>query len=136
MEFLVPIRLHIKVVVFLNRHDFILTVVNGNKEHSEWPEYICTCGSFYTTKPNNFSTNVISTVYQQLFCTKTRFSGPMIIGFDKLAICEKLLKGVLFHPYFINLEPICVFVFEIARFENDQWGYAGIGFKSSFLFQL
>ena len=136
MEFLVPIRLHMKVVVFLNGHDFILTVVKGNKEHSERPGYICTCESFYTTKLSNSSTNAISTVYQQLFRTKTKFLGPMIMGFDKPAICEKLLEGVLFRPYFIKLGSIRVFVFGIARSENVQWGYAGVGFKLSFLFQL
>jgi hypothetical protein len=136
MEFLVPICLHMKVVVLLNEHDFILTVVKGSKEHPERPGYICTCESFYTTEPSNSSTNAISTVYQQLFRTKTKFSGPMIMGFDKPAICEKLLEGVLFRPYFINLELIRVFVFGIARSENDQWGYAGIGFMSSFWFQL
>ncbi|CAG8447570.1 12954_t:CDS:2 [Funneliformis caledonium] len=92
----------------------------GNKEHSEQPGYICTCESFYTMEPSNSSNNVISTVYQQLFYTKTRFSGPMIMGFNKSAICKKLLEGVLFHLYFINLELIHVFVFRIARSENDQ----------------
>ncbi|PKK61647.1 hypothetical protein RhiirC2_791510 [Rhizophagus irregularis] len=106
IEFLVSICLHMKVVVFLNGHDFILTVVKGNKEYSEQPEYICTCEFFYTTEPNNSSTKVISTVYQQMFRTKTKFSGPIIIGFDKPAIYEKLLEGVLFHPYFINFEQI------------------------------
>ena len=136
IEFLVSIHLHMKVVAFLNGHDFILTVVKGNKEYSERPGYICTCESFYTTEPSNSSTKAISTVYQQMFRTKTKFSGPMIMGFDKPAIYEKLLEGVLFRPYFINLEQIRVFVFGIARSENDQWGYAGVGFKSSFLFQL
>ena len=46
------------------------------------------------------------------------------------------MEGVLFRPYFINLELIRVFVFGIARSENDQWGYAGMGFMSSFWFQL
>ena len=36
IEFLIPIRLHMKVVVFLNGRNFILTVMKGNKEHSEW----------------------------------------------------------------------------------------------------
>lgn len=112
--------------------DFILTVVKGNKEHSEQPGYLCICESFSTTEPSNSNTNVISTVYQQMFRTKTRFSGPMIMGFDKPAIYEKLLDGVLFRPYFINLELIHIFVFGITRSENDQWGYAGVGFKSSF----
>ncbi|PKB96579.1 hypothetical protein RhiirA5_470704 [Rhizophagus irregularis] len=136
IEFLVPIRLHMKVVTHLSEHDFILTVVKGNREHFEQPEYICTCESFYTTEPSISSSNAISTVYQQMFHTKTRFSGPMIMGFDKPDICKKLLEGVLFRPYFVNFELVRVFVFGIARSENDQWGYAGVGFKSSFLFYL
>src|SRR4051794_24268131 len=130
------IRLFMKVVVFLNGRDFILTVVKDNEKRSEQLGYLCTCKSFYTTEPCNSSTKAISTVYQQMFCTKTRFLGPMILGFDKPAIYEKLLEGVLFRPYFINLGLIRIFVFEIARSENDQWGYAGVEFKSSFLFQL
>ncbi|CAG8687776.1 17573_t:CDS:1, partial [Funneliformis caledonium] len=74
MEFLVPIRLHMKVVTHLSGHDFILTVVKGNREHFEQPGYICTCESFYTTEPSISSSNAISTVYQQMFHTKTRFS--------------------------------------------------------------
>ncbi|PKY33820.1 hypothetical protein RhiirB3_453052, partial [Rhizophagus irregularis] len=136
IKFLVPIRLHMKVVTHLSEHDFILTVVKGNREHFEQPEYICTCESFYTTEPSISSSNAISTVYQQMFHTKTRFSGPMIMGFDKPDICKKLLEGVLFRPYFVNFELVRVFVFGIARSENDQWGYAGVGFKSSFLFYL
>ena len=46
------------------------------------------------------------------------------------------MEGVLFRPYFINLESIRILVFGIVRSENDQWGYTKIGFKSSFLFQL
>ncbi|CAB4413916.1 unnamed protein product [Rhizophagus irregularis] len=63
IEFLVPIRLHMKVVALLNGHDFILTVVKGNKEYSEQSGYICTCESFYTTELSNSSTKSISTVY-------------------------------------------------------------------------
>src|ERR1051325_741863 len=96
MEFLVPICLHMKVVVLLNEHDFILTVVKGSKEHPERPGYICTCESFYTTEPSNSSTNAISTVYQQLFRTKTKFSGPMIMGFDKPAFVKNYWKEFYF----------------------------------------
>lgn len=136
MEFLVPIRLHMKIIAFLNENNFILTVVKGNKEHSEQPGYLCNCESFFTTEPSKSSTDAISTVYQKMFHTKTRFSGPMIMGFDKPAICEKLLEGISFRPYFINLELVRIFVFGIAKSENNQWGYAGIGYKSSFFFQL
>jgi hypothetical protein len=58
------------------------------------------------------------------------------MGFEKPAIYEKLLEGVLFRPYLIDLELVHVFVFEIAKSKNNEWGYAGVGFKSSFAFEL
>ncbi|RIA84227.1 hypothetical protein C1645_784549, partial [Glomus cerebriforme] len=108
----------------------------GNKENSECPGYLCDCGEFYTEEPSNSSTNAISTVYQKMFRNKTRFSGPQIMGFEKPAIYEKLLEGILFHPYFVDLELVHVFVFGIAKSKNNEWGYAGVVFKSSFAFQL
>jgi len=95
-----------KILTTLNEQDFIITVVKGNTEHSEQPGYFCTCGAFSTSEPSNSSSNVITTVYQQIFHTKTKFSGLMVMRFEKSDIYEKLLEGVLFCPYFINLELI------------------------------
>ncbi len=125
-----------KILTTLNEQDFIITVVKGNTEHSEQPGYFCTCGAFSTSEPSNSSSNAITTVYQQIFHTKTKFLKPMVMGFEKPDIYEKLLEGVLFRPYFINLELIRIFVFGIAKSKNSQWGCAGIRFKSSFAFQL
>jgi hypothetical protein len=82
--------------------------------------YLCDCGEFYTDEPSNSSTNAISTVYQKMFRNKTKFSGPLIMGFDKSAIYEKLLEEVPFCPYFVNLELVHVFVFGIAKSKNSQ----------------
>ena len=109
-----------KILTTLNEQDFIITVVKGNTEHSEQPGYFCTCGAFCTSESSNSSSNVIITVYQQIFHTKTKFLGPMIIGFEKSDIYKKLLEGILFHSYFINLELIQIFVFEIAKSKNNQ----------------
>ncbi|PKY62422.1 hypothetical protein RhiirA4_488864 [Rhizophagus irregularis] len=54
------------------------------------------------------------------------------MGFDKPDICKKLLEEVLFCPYFVNLELVRIFVFGIARSENNQWGYIRIKFRQSF----
>ncbi|CAG8604271.1 324_t:CDS:1 [Funneliformis caledonium] len=135
-EFVVLIRLHMKIMTFLKGYNFVITVVKGNKEYSECSGYLCDCGKFYTEEPSNSSTNAISTIYQKMFCNKTRFSSPQIMGFEKLAIYEKLLEGVLFRSYFVNLELVHVFVFGIAKSKNNEWRCAGVGFKSSFTFQL
>jgi hypothetical protein len=112
-EFLVPIRLHMKILTTLNEQDFIITVVKGNKEHSKQPGYFCTCDAFSTSEPSNSSSNAITTVYQQIFHTKTKFSGPMVMGFEKPDIYEKLLEDILFRPYFINLELIRILYLEL-----------------------
>ena len=125
-----------KILTTLNEQDFIITVVKGNTEHSEQPGYFCTCGAFSTSELSNSSSNAITTVYQQIFHTKTKFSGLMVMGFEKPDIYEKLLEGVLFRPYFINLELIRIFVFGIAKSKNSQWECASVRFKSSFVFQL
>ncbi|CAG8712835.1 6177_t:CDS:2 [Gigaspora margarita] len=104
-ESLIPICLHMRTMTLLNGYNFFLTVVKGNNEHSEQLGYLCNCNSFYTTEPSSSSTNAISTVYQQIFHNKTRFS-------------------------------VQIFVFGLARSNNNLLEYAGIGFKSSFLFQL
>ncbi|CAG8785920.1 20920_t:CDS:1 [Gigaspora margarita] len=123
-------------MTLLNRYNFFLTVVKGNNEHSKQPGYLCNCNSFYTTKPSSSSTNAIFMIYQQIFRTKTRFSGPLVMGFNKPDIYEKLLERVLFQLYFIDLKLVQIFVFGLAQSNNNLLGYADIGFKSSFLFQL
>ncbi|KAF0390476.1 Ubiquitin carboxyl-terminal hydrolase 14 [Gigaspora margarita] len=103
-----------KTTTYLNGHDFILTVVKGNNEHSELLEYLCNCNSFYNTKPSSSSTNTITMFYQQIFRTKIKFSGPLIIGFNKPDIYEQLLEEVSFQPYFIDLKVVQIFVFGLA----------------------
>ncbi|CAG8834917.1 43063_t:CDS:2 [Gigaspora margarita] len=123
-EFLVPICLNIQTITILNGHNFILTVVKGNNKYSEQLEYLCNCNSFYNTEPSSSSTNAISIIYQQIFRTKMRISGPLVMGFNRLDVCKKLLEGVLFQPYFINLKLVQIFVFGLARSKNNLWGYA------------
>ncbi|CAG8744642.1 7230_t:CDS:2, partial [Gigaspora margarita] len=123
---LVPIRLNMQTMTILNGHNFILMVVKGNNEHSEQPGYLCNCNSFYNTEPSSSSTNAISMIYQQIFRTKTRFSGLLVMGFNRLDVCKKLLEGVSFQSYFINLKLVQIFVFGLARSKNDLWGYAKI----------
>ncbi|CAG8767645.1 21161_t:CDS:1, partial [Gigaspora rosea] len=62
--------------------------VKGNNEHSELLGYLCNCNSFYNTEPSTSSTNAITTVYRQNFHTKTRFSGPLVMGFNNPDIYE------------------------------------------------
>ncbi|RGB33245.1 hypothetical protein C1646_761906 [Rhizophagus diaphanus] len=60
--------------------------------------YICEAGDLKSAIFNNPS-GAVTTLYQQLFKSGTRFSGPLIMGHDKMEIGEQLLKDVNFHPF-------------------------------------
>ncbi|CAG8825148.1 13062_t:CDS:2, partial [Dentiscutata erythropus] len=56
-------------------------------------------------------TEAITTVYQQIFKSKTNFSGPEIMGYDTSNIVQEYLNNLLF-----------------------RLGFAGHGFKSAFIY--
>ncbi|PKK55805.1 hypothetical protein RhiirC2_801475 [Rhizophagus irregularis] len=58
----------------------------GGKHHTgflQQPGYICEAGDLKSTVFNNPS-GAVTTLYQQLFKSGTRFSGPLIMSHDKM----------------------------------------------------
>ncbi len=41
----------------------------------------------------------INFLYQTLFSSKTRFSGPLICGYDNMEINKQILEDIHFQPY-------------------------------------
>ena len=52
----------------------------------------------------------ITSVYQSVFGSKTKFAGPSYLGLDQPETAQKLLEGVTFRPFIIELKNITVFV--------------------------
>ncbi|CAG8798734.1 15937_t:CDS:1, partial [Racocetra persica] len=42
------------------------------------------------------SSAAITSLYQQLFGTKTKFFGPLVMGFDQLDIVKQLIEDINF----------------------------------------
>ncbi|CAG8848192.1 37426_t:CDS:2, partial [Gigaspora margarita] len=90
---LFPIRIDMKILVELNSHEFFINILEPNIEDS--PIY----SEIYTS-----SSAAITSLYQQLFGTKTKFSGPLVMGFDQLDIVKQLIEDINFQPFEFYLE--------------------------------
>ncbi|RHZ48652.1 hypothetical protein Glove_543g12 [Diversispora epigaea] len=99
--------------IFLQNTEFITTTVQGCNGFLQQPGYICEAKNTISNIFDNPSA-AITTLYQQLFGSKTRFSGSLIMGHDKTEINKQLLTGVTFQQFY----------------------YAGTGFKSSFYYTI
>jgi len=129
---LVPIRLGMTTLTKLNGREFIIIVLEPDIKISNGPRYLATCGSviseIYTS-----SSAAITSLYKNIFGTKTKFSGPLVMGFDQAAIVEQLLSNVQFRPFEFFVETLRIIVFGIGISKNQEWNYAGAGYQSSFV---
>ncbi|CAJ0915555.1 15313_t:CDS:2, partial [Entrophospora sp. SA101] len=69
----------------------------------------------------------ITTLYQELFGSKNKFSGPLIMGHNKLEINEQLLKNIHFCPFNCKLEKFQLFVYGIGISSDKKLHNAGPG---------
>ncbi|CAG8822601.1 24380_t:CDS:2, partial [Dentiscutata erythropus] len=96
------------------------------------PGFSCECeensGEIY-----NNHTSAISYLYQRLFGTTPKFSGPLIMGFENIEILTKLLFDIPFRPFSFKLDKLHIFVYSIGISDNSCLYSAGPGFNSSFI---
>jgi len=100
---LYPIRINMRTLVLLRNTQFIITVVKGHPGSLQQPGYICQAGDLTSAIFNNPS-SAVTTLYQRLFDNNTKFSGPLIMGHDKIEISEQLLEGVNFVHFVVVSE--------------------------------
>lgn len=129
---LIPIRVGQKTRTFLNGREFIIRVVVGNKESAKQPGYCCESGTFSSNVENSAS-EAVSSLYAQIFQTKTRKSGHMVIGYDNENIVEQLQEDVIFFPFNFYLEKIKIFVYGIGTSSKPEFHNAGPDYMSSFI---
>ncbi len=132
---LYPIRINMKTLVILQNTHFFITVIQGHTVFLQQPGYICEAGDLKSAVFNNPSA-AVTTLYQQLFKNGTKFSGPLIMGHDKIEIGEQLLKDVNFRPFCCFNGKFWLFVYGIGISSDEQLYYAGPGFKSSFYYSI
>lgn len=137
---LVPIRLGMQTLTKLNGYEFIIVVLGANIEISPGPRYQANCYFINNELINgDICTNssvAITSLYKRLFGTKTKFSGPLVMGFDQEIIVEQLLKDVQFQPFEFFVGRLRIVVFGIGISNSQEWNYAGEGYQSSFIYNV
>ncbi|CAB4395570.1 unnamed protein product [Rhizophagus irregularis] len=108
--FIVPFRLYMHVGCNLNGKDFIITVLQNNKNIYK-PGFQCTCENI-SSKIEPYPSTAINSCYKEVFGTKTEYSGIAVIGFEDEKIIQQLCFGYS---------------------SKDEYYRAGEGFTSSFI---
>ncbi|RGB23376.1 hypothetical protein C1646_774587 [Rhizophagus diaphanus] len=124
-----------RTLVVLQNVQFIITVVKDYPNSLQQPGYICEAEDLISAIFNNPSA-AVTTLYQRLFNNSTKFSGPLIMGHNKVEISEQLLEGVIFCPFGCFIGKFWLFVYEIGVSSDEQLYYAGSEFKSSFMYSI
>ncbi len=132
---LYPIRINMKILVILQNIHFIVTVIQDHSSSLQQSEYICEVENSKSNIFNN-SLDAITTLYQKLFNNNTKFSGPLIMDYNKIEISEQLLVEVTFRPFCYFLRKFWLFIYGIGVSSKEQFYYAGLGFKSSFIYSI
>ncbi|CAB5324216.1 unnamed protein product [Rhizophagus irregularis] len=119
----IPIRVNMRIKFELNKTEFIICIIKQSN-NIYLPGYICEtdqAAMVYSTP-----TAAINKTYKKLFNVQTRYSGPLVMGFDDEKIAEKL------QPY---SELTCHSSFnKVAKGSStlEELNFAGTGYQSSF----
>ncbi|CAG8475188.1 20168_t:CDS:2 [Racocetra fulgida] len=114
----IPIRLGLEVMIQLHKNPFIIRVVRSIHSPLQ-PGYICE-GSGQSSGIVTSASTAITSVYQSIFGTKTRFSGLAYLGLDQNKTAQKLLENVTFCPFIIKLESISIFVGSLGKITHSN----------------
>src|SRR3954469_25366123 len=115
-----------KTQVELNGRVFIMRVVEVDMRSG----YCCQCDSL-SSKVEESSTYAISSLYQSIFGTKTKFSGISVMGLDNLQIIAELLANVEFRPFSVEIDKFQIFIYKLGSSRRKEWLNAGPGYSAS-----
>ncbi|UZO02042.1 uncharacterized protein OCT59_020540 [Rhizophagus irregularis] len=95
-------------MIQLNNNPFIIRIVRNVHSFLQ-PGYICE-GRGQSSGISTSASAAITSVYQSIFGSKTKYAGLSYLGLDQPETAQKLLEGITFRPFIIELENITVFV--------------------------
>ncbi|CAG8558239.1 1655_t:CDS:1 [Funneliformis caledonium] len=130
-----PLHVGQKTKTCLNNHDFFVTIIVDNKNNTSQPGYLCQ-NDAYISQIENDPSKAISSIYAQIFENGTRFSGPLVLGWQDEDIIYQLLRDVLFVPISIFVDSLKIFVYGVRISSQENWLNAGPRYKSSFTYKF
>lgn len=125
----IPLRLGLEVMIQLNNSQFIIHIVR-NVHSSLQPGYICE-GKGQSSGIKKSASAAITSVYQSVFGSKTKYAGLSYLGIDQPETAQKLLEGVIFRPFIAELENIIVFVSCLGKITLSNTNKVGHNYAAS-----
>jgi hypothetical protein len=104
----IPLRLGLEIMLQLNKSPFIIRVVRHVHSPLQ-PAYICE-GKGKSSGVVESASKAITSVYQSVFGTQTKYAGLSYLGLEQPETAQKLLEGITFRPFIIEIENIIIFV--------------------------
>ncbi|CAG8524545.1 13807_t:CDS:1 [Dentiscutata heterogama] len=129
----IPIRLELEIMVQLNKKSFIIHVVR-NIHSPLQPGYICE-GSGQSSSIVTSASMALTSVYQTVFCTKTKFSRLAYLGLNQIKTAEKLLKDVVFHLFIVKLENIAIYVGLLDKITHSTPNKVGCNYRAALFYK-
>src|SRR5436190_3014901 len=127
----VPYRLYMRVNCNLNGKDFVITVLQNDKNKYK-PGFQCTCESV-SSKIESYPSTAVNSCYKEVFGTKTEYSGIAVISFEDEKVIQQLLDKIEFFPIFLRIEKLLVVISSLGYSSEDGYYGAEAGFASSFI---
>ncbi|CAG8666216.1 4495_t:CDS:2 [Cetraspora pellucida] len=129
----IPIRLGLKIMIHLNKIPFIIHVVRYIHSPLQ-PGYICEDGG-QSSDIVTSSSQAITSVYQAVFGTKTKIAGLSYLDLEQTQTFQKLLEGVIFCPFIIEIENLSIFVGSLGKITHSNHNIVGHNYTSSFFYK-
>jgi hypothetical protein len=130
----IPLRLGLEIMLQLNKNPFIIRIVR-HVHSSLQPGYICE-GKGYSSGIVESASNAITSVYQLAFGNvKTKYAGLSYLGLDQFETAQKLLEGVSFRPFIIELENIFIFVGCLGKITKLNTNGIGQNYSASLFYK-
>ncbi|RIB27106.1 hypothetical protein C2G38_2137968 [Gigaspora rosea] len=131
-KFLIPIRPGQKSIVILNQRQFTIRIVKLLDNNIYIPGY-CAESLELSSEISISSTAAITSLYQQLFNKNTKFSGPLLLGWDDNEIIKELSSDVCFFPFSISYNKLNIFIHGIGVSNKLELKNAGDGYHATIL---
>ena len=108
MFYPISLWLKLEIILQLNRSPFIIRVVCHIHSPLQ-PAYICE-GKGKSSSGAESASKAITSVYQSVFGTQTKYAGLSYLGLEQPETAQKLLEGIIFRPFIVEIENIIIFV--------------------------
>ena len=133
-DYPIPLRLGLEVMIQLNNNPFIIRIVR-NVHSSLQPGYICE-GKGQSNGINASASAAITSVYQSVFGSKAKYAGLSYLGIDQPETAQKLLEGITFFPFIVELENITVFVSCLGKITISNSDKVGHNYAASLFYKI